>query len=127
MERKAPLRDLRERTKALALRVIRLYAALPKSGAAQVLGKQLLRSGTSAGANYREAMRSRSSAEFVSKIEIALQELEETLYWLELLTESGIVPAKRLADLMKECGELTAILVTCAKRAKARKTGGCHA
>jgi four helix bundle protein len=81
-------RDLQVRTKAFALRVVRLYCALPKTTEAQVLGKQVLRSGTSIGAHYREAMRARSPAEFVSKIEGGLQELEETSYWLELLIES---------------------------------------
>jgi len=85
-------RDLRKRTKLFALRIIKLYASLPKSTEAQVIGKQVLRSGTSVGAHYREAKRARSTAEFISKIEGALQELDETIYWLELLTESGIVP-----------------------------------
>ena len=113
--------DLRQRTKAFALRVIRLYCALPKTTEAQVLGKQLLRSGTSVGAHYREATRSRSTAEFVSKIEGGLQELEESAYWLELLVESGILEQNRLADLQQEANELTAILVTCSKNAKAKK------
>ena len=86
--------DLRKRTKAFALRIVRMYVSLPKTSEAQVLGKQVLRSGTSPGAQYREAYRSRSTAEFTSKIEGGLQELEETAYWLELLVESGIVPEK---------------------------------
>ncbi len=80
--------DLKKRTKKFALRIIRLYSSLPKSTEAQVIGKQVLRSGTSVGAHYREACRSRSNAEFISKIEGGLQELEETIYWLELLIES---------------------------------------
>jgi four helix bundle protein len=84
-------KDLRIRTKAFALDVIRLFSSLPKTSVAQVLGKQLLRCGTSVGAQYREATRSRSRAEFVSKIESALQELEETTYWLDLLAESGTI------------------------------------
>ncbi|WP_197533968.1 four helix bundle protein [Symmachiella dynata] len=91
---------------------------MPKTTAAQVIGKQLLRSGTSVGAHYREGMRARSTAEFVSKIEGGLQELEETDYWVELLVEAEIVHPNRLADLRKEINELTAILVTCAKNAK---------
>ena len=83
--------DLKTRTKAFALRIIRLYAALPKTAEAQVLGKQLLRSGTSVGAHYREAVRSRSTAEFISKAEGALMELEESSYWLELLADAKIV------------------------------------
>jgi four helix bundle protein len=112
--------DLKERTKRYAVRIVRLFTALPKSTEAQVLGKQLLRSGTSVGAHYREATRSRSNAEFVSKIEGGLQELAESGYWLELLVETEIMPADRLADLMKEADELTAILITCAKNAKAK-------
>jgi four helix bundle protein len=118
MERKY---DLCDRTKAFALRVIRLYTALPKSGEAQVIGKQLLRSGTSVGAQYREATRARSVAEFVSKIQAALRELEEPSYWFELLTDSEIVSARKLSDLMKECNEITAILVSSVKTAKGRK------
>jgi len=100
------------------LRVIRLYGALPKTTDAQVLGKQLLRSGTSVGAHYREAIRARSVAEFVSKIEGGLQELEETSYWLELLVESGIVSADRLVELRKEAEELIAMFVSSVKTAK---------
>ncbi len=121
MEDRQNSNDLRERTKAFALRIIRMYSALPKTTEAQVLGKQVLRSGTSAGAHYREAYRSRSPAEFISKIEGGLQELEETSYWLELLVDSGIVPQKRLADLQKEAEELTAIFASCAIRAKKNK------
>jgi len=113
--------DLRTRTKRFALRVIRLYSALPKTTEAQVMGKQLLRSGTSDGAHYREAGRSRSDAEFISKIEGGLQELEESVYWMELLVESGIIKTERLEELMKEADELTAILVTCVKNTKQRK------
>lgn len=112
--------DLRTRTKQFALRVVRLFEALPKTTAAQILGKQLLRSGTSVGANYREGQRSRSDAEVISKLEIALQELEETNYWLELLAEGNIMPQNRLQSLMIETGELTAILTTCVKKTKLR-------
>jgi four helix bundle protein len=101
--------------------MIRLYSSLPKTTEAQVIGKQVLRSGTSVGAHYREARRARSAAEFVSKVEGGLQELEETIYWLELLAESGIVPASRLSDLCREADELTAILVSSAKTAKQHK------
>ncbi|HMF57383.1 MAG TPA: four helix bundle protein [Pyrinomonadaceae bacterium] len=110
--------DLKARTEEFALRVIRLYGALPKTTDAQVLGKQLLRSGTSVGAHYREAIRARSVAEFVSKIEGGLQELEETSYWLELLVESGIVSADRLVELRKEAEELIAMFVSSVKTAK---------
>jgi len=112
--------DLRTRTKRFASRVIQLYSALPKTTEAQVMGKQLLRSGTSVGAHYNEAVRSRSDAEFISKLEGGLQELEESIYWMELLVESGIIKTERLEGLMKEADELTAILVTCVKKAKQR-------
>jgi four helix bundle protein len=85
--------DLRVRTKQFALRVIRLFCALPKRAEVEVLGKQVLRSGTSVGANFREAYRARSDAEFLSKLGDCLKELEETCYWLELLVEGDIVPA----------------------------------
>ena len=114
-------RDLKLRTKSFALRIIRLFVALPKTTEAQVIGKQVLRSGTSVGAHYREAVRARSTAEFVSKIEGGLAELEETGYWLELLAESGIVSEGRLTEILSETNELTAILVTCAKNSKSRK------
>jgi len=113
--------DLKTRTKAFALRIIRLYAALPDSGTTQVLGRQLLRSGTSVGAHYRESLRARSDAEVISKLEGGLQELEETQYWLELLAEAGIIDPKLLAPLLQEADELTAILVTCVKRIKGRR------
>ena len=104
-------RPILERTKQFALRVVRLYAALPKTTEAQVLGKQVLRSGTSVGAHCREGHRGRSKAEFISKLNGALMELEETAYWLELLADAEIVPAHRLAQLRTEADELTAILV----------------
>ncbi|MEX0714868.1 MAG: four helix bundle protein [Pirellulales bacterium] len=113
----AAIVDLATRTKAFALRIIRLFGALPKKTEAQVLGKQLLDSGTSVGAHYREATRARSTAQFVSKGQGGLAELEETAYWLELLAESGIIRASRLHDIQREAGELTAILVTCANNA----------
>ena len=113
--------DLSGRTKRFALRIVRLYASLPKKTEAQVIGKQVLRSGTSVGAHYREATRARSNAEFISKIEGGLQELEETAYWLELLGETSIVRSGRLSNLIKEVNELTAIFVTCVKKAKAVK------
>lgn len=112
--------DLRQRTKAYALCIIRLYSELPKTTPAQVLGKQVLRSGTSVGANYREVRRARSTAEFVSKIEISLQELEETMYWLELIVSANIFPEKRIAALLKETDELIAIFVASVKTAKGR-------
>ena len=110
--------ELRTRTKTFALRIIRLYVTLPKTTEAQVLGKQVLRSGTSVGAHYREAQRAKSDADFISKVEGGLQELDETAYWLELLVESKIVAERKLAALMKETDELTAILVTIVNKMK---------
>ncbi len=114
--------DLRKRTREFALRVIKLYAALPKTTEAQVLGKQVLRSGTSVGAHYREACRAKSNADFISKIEGGLQELDETLYWLELLAEAAIIPPGRLEPLQAETSELIAMFVSMAKGIKQRKT-----
>jgi four helix bundle protein len=112
-------KDLAPRTKMFARRIIRLYAALPKNNVvAQVLGKQMLRSGTSVGANYREAYRARSKGEFISKIGDCLKEADETLYWLELILEESLVPAKRLQPLVNEANELVAILTTISKRAR---------
>ena len=109
-----------ERTKLFALRIIRLFSSLPKTTEAQVIGKQVLRSGTSVGAHVREGSRSRSDAEMISKTEGALQELAETEYWLEILADSGIIKSERLTDLVSEANELTAILVTSVKTLKAR-------
>ena len=111
--------DLKLRTKAFALRVIRMYSELGKNDtAAQVLGRQILRSGTSVGANYREASRGRSKAEFVAKTGDCLKEIEETEYWLELLVDSGCVSAAKMADLIEETRRLIAIFTTTNKRAK---------
>jgi four helix bundle protein len=105
----ATAEQLRDRTKAFAVRIIRVMRALPRSPEAQVIGKQLLRSGTSVGANYRAACRARSRAEFVSKLGIVVEEADETIYWLELLVDGEVVAQERLAELMKEARELTAI------------------
>jgi len=112
--------DLKERTKQFALRIIRLYAALPRRGEGQVLGNQILKSGTSPGAQYREAQRAKSDADFISKIEGGLQELDETVYWLELIGGAGVLPEKRLEPLHKEAHELMAIFVTIVKTVKRR-------
>ena len=113
-------RDLQNRTKLFALSVIRIFAMIPKTTEARVLGKQLLRSGTSAGANYREAYRGRSKAEFIAKCGDSLRELEETAYWLELLVDGKIVSPETVATLRRECAELIAIFVTILKRSKDR-------
>ncbi len=110
-------RELKERTKCFALNIIRLYSSLPKTVEAQVLGKQVLRSGTSVGAHYREAQRAKSDADFINKMEGALQELDETDYWLELI-ESGILPPTRVQPLRKETDELISIFVTIVTKIK---------
>ena len=110
--------DLRRRTKEFGLHIVRMFSGLPKTTEAQVLAKQLLRSGTSVGANYREAYRGRSKAEFVAKCGDSLRELEETAYWLELLVDGKIVLPEKLSALRQECDELIAIFVTILKRSK---------
>jgi four helix bundle protein len=110
--------DLRDRTQHFALSIVRMFSMIPKSTEAQVLGKQMLLSGTSVGANYREAYRGRSKAEFVAKCGDSLRELEETAYWLQLLVDGKIVPPQKLSALRQECDELIAIFVTILKRSK---------
>jgi len=111
-------RELQIRTKAFALRVITLVDTLPRSTAGQIIGRQLLRSATSVGANYRAACRAQSRAEFAAKLSVVLEEADETLYWLELLQESTLIKAERLTELMKEANELVAISVAARKTAK---------
>jgi four helix bundle protein len=108
------------RTKRFALDVIHLYSALPKSTVAQVLGKQVLRSATSVGAHYREACRAKSGADFVSKIEGGLQELDETGYWLELLQDAKVVEADQIKPLVAETNELLSVFVSVVKSVKFR-------
>ncbi|MCC7478341.1 four helix bundle protein [bacterium] len=112
---------LRYRTRQYALAVIRLCESLPKRQSAQVIGQQLLRSATSVGAHHREACRARSTAEFISKVEVALQELDETMYWLELLLDSGNATSEAVLPLMKETDELCAILTSSSKTAKSSR------
>jgi four helix bundle protein len=114
-------RELTDRAKAFSLRIVRMYAALPYSKVCDVLAHQALRSGTSVGAHSREAFRSRSMAEAITKIEVALQELDETAYWLELMIEADLVSSHRLQPLLKEIDELTAIFVTSVKTMKRRR------
>jgi four helix bundle protein len=113
-----PSEELKVRTKQFALRIIRLYRALPKSGEARIVGKQILRSGTSIGANYRAACRARSRAEFVAKLGIVLEEADETAFWLELMQEARIFPEPRLQDLLQEANELISIFVASVRTAK---------
>jgi four helix bundle protein len=112
--------ELKQRTKTFALRVIKLIEALPNTKTADVIGRQLLRSGTSVGANYRAACRAKSTADFVSKMGIVEEETDESLFWMELLIGCELVTEKKLSDLMKEADELLAITVTSIKTAKTR-------
>ena len=113
--------DLSQRTKAYALRVIRLYVGLPKTTEAQVLGKQVLRSGTSIGAHYREANRAKSNADFINKLQTALQELDETEYWLELIIDAELFQQSKVLPLIDETRQLNAIITTIVKKVKNRK------
>ncbi len=115
--------SLRTRTKAFAIRVVKLSQALPKNDTARVLGRQVLRSGTSVGANYRAVCRARSRAEFVSRMAVVIEEADETVFWLELLVETGIVPLKRFSGLIQEAGELVAI---CGASHRTAKRGLSH-
>ena len=110
--------ELRNRTKKFALRIIRLFRHLPRNTEAQVLGKQLLRSGTSVGANYRATGRARSKAEFVAKIGVVVEEADETVFWIECLIESGIVKPDLLSDLLTEANELLAIVAASQRTAR---------
>jgi four helix bundle protein len=114
------IQTMRKRLTDYALRIIRLYEFLPKHGAAHVISHQLLRSGTSPGAQYREACRAKSNADFISKVEGCLQELDESSYWLELLIEGGYVTEEKLKPLRVETNELTAIFVSIVLKAKER-------
>lgn len=109
---------MRDRTKAAALRIIRLYQQLPRSGEAEVIGRQLLRSATSVAANYRAACRGRSAAEWFAKLSTCVEEADETQLWLELLGDSAIMPKVKLASLEQEYLEILSILAT------ARKSSG---
>ncbi len=111
--------DMRQRTKRFGLSVLKLVESLPSTSTARTIGNQLLRSGMSVGANYRSACRGRSKADFISKAGISLEEADESLYWMELLQEAGIVPANNLKDLMKEADELVAIFTASIKTARA--------
>ena len=110
--------DLKRRTKDFAKRVIQLCRRLPRTEEGYLLRRQIFRSGTSVGANYRAACRARSRADFVSKVGIVLEEADETLYWLEIIVETGIIEKKLLTPLMAENNELIAIFVASLNTAK---------
>jgi len=110
--------DLKQRTKQFALSIIRLCRTLPASDEARILRKQILRSGTSIGANYRAACRARSKAEFIAKLGIVLEESDETVFWLELMEEAGVGNRDKIQPLVKEADELTSIFVASLYTAK---------
>ncbi len=119
-ERKG-LQDMKARTKSFALRIIKLYTALPQTTEAQILGKQVLRSGTSVGAHYHESCRAKSDADFINKIEGGLQELDETIYWIDLIGAASIFPEECLKPLRDEAEELISMFVTMVKHVKDRQ------
>ena len=112
--------ELKKRTKEFALRVIRLVEALPQTQTSQVIGNQLLRSATSVAANYRAVCRARSPADFIHKLGIVEEEADESLFWLEIIVETKLMPANRVQELLLEADELTAIFVASRKTAKGR-------
>jgi len=112
--------DLKKRAKEFALRVIRLVEALPRAQTSQVIGNQLLRSATSVAANYRAVCRARSPADFVHKLGIVEEEADESLFWLEMIVETELMPANRMQELLQEADELTAIFVASRKTAKGK-------
>jgi four helix bundle protein len=110
--------EMKNRTKAYANRVVKLCASLPGNWIAQTLGKQLLRSGTSVGANYRAVCRAKSNSDFINKLRIVEEECDESLFWMELLVDNNLVKVSRLSGLMKEADEILAIVVSSAKTAR---------
>ncbi|MFZ3211992.1 MAG: four helix bundle protein [Terriglobales bacterium] len=114
-----PAEQIKRGAKQFALRIIRLFRALPRAAEAQVIGRQLLRSGTAVAANYRAVCRARSKAEFVAKTGIVVEEGDETVFWLEMLVEAGIVRANRMEPLLKEANELLAIFAASQRTARA--------
>ena len=110
--------EMKSRTKEYAIRVVRVCATLPNNWIAQTLGRQLLRSGTSVGANYRAVCRAKSNSDFINKLRIVEEECDESLFWMELLVDNNLVKAARLRNLMKEADELLAIIVSSAKTAR---------
>ena len=110
--------EFKRRTKAYALRIIRVFKALPAKGATHVLGRQLLRAGTSVGANYRAVCRAKSTLDFINKLRIVEEECDESLFWMELLVDNNLIRPVRLTSLMKEANEILAIVVSSAKTAR---------
>jgi len=112
--------QLRRRTKPFAIRIVRLFQSLPKTDEARIVGKQLLRAGTSVAANYRAVGRARSKAEFVAKMDVVVEEADETVFWLELLVDTGIMPDRQMEELLMEANELLAIFAASHGTAKSR-------
>ncbi len=113
--------QLKARTKQFAIRVVRLFRTLPKTDEARVIGKQVLRSGTSVAANYRAVCRARSQAEFIAKIGVVVEEIDETVFWIELLADTEIIRSERIAELLTEANELLAIFAASLRTAKTNK------
>ncbi|HMS09459.1 MAG TPA: four helix bundle protein [Pyrinomonadaceae bacterium] len=113
--------EMKGRTKRFALRVMNLVEGLPATNAGRVIGRQLLRSATSVGANYRAACRAKSTADFIAKLAIVEEEADESMYWMELLIESGLVKEILLTDLLDECNQIVAIVVSSIKTSKQRR------
>ena len=109
---------LQTRTKQFAIRIVKLFRSLPKTEEARVIGRQVLRSGTSVAANYLAVCRSRSKAEFIAKVGVVVEEADETVFWLELLGETSIVPKRRLEKLLLEANELLAIFAASQRTAR---------
>ena len=110
--------ELEERTRRFAVRVVKAVAAFPKSAEGQIIGRQLLRAGTSIGANYREANRAESRNDFTHKVGVAEKEAAETVYWLEICRDTGLGPQKLVEELLDESGQLLAILITIGRKTK---------
>src|SRR5437016_2689628 len=104
-----PAEELKNRSKQFAIRIVKLFRLLPRTEEARIIGRQMLRSGTSVAANYRAVCRARSKAEFISKMGIVVEEADETVFWLEILTETGVISVAKAANLQKEANELLAI------------------
>jgi four helix bundle protein len=115
--------DLKRRTKAFALRIIRLVESLPPGTVANVIGRQLVKCGTSVGANYRAACRAKSQADLIAKMGIVEEEADESIYWMELLVESELMRKERIKDLMDEANQLVSIFVSSINTARGNKRG----
>lgn len=114
--------ELKHRTKAFAIRIVRLFQSLPKTEEARVIGRQLMRSGCSVAANYRAVCRARSKAEFIAKVGVVVEEADETVFWLEMLVDTDIVAKKKMESLLKEANELLAIFAASQRTARGNRS-----